>query len=347
MKFSVIIPVFNGEKTIRKTIMSVLDSNLIDYEVIIVDDGSIDQTEYVCRAICNMYCNVKYFYQKNQGVSLARNYGIEMAQGEYILFVDADDTILQIDLNTIQKAIDEGVDVIIYGIVYRYFWKEKLLHEEILTTSFEGNYTANCFYKIYYQLYEDNFLSSVWNKFIRKELLKDIIFNANLNNYEDLEFVIRVLKQCKKIKIINQPLYVYENEYGVDRTTKRIAQIDDIMANTDIIIEAILDLDYALYVNFGKHIDHLYEFISRIYLEIFRQKMYTTRFCEMGRYCEDFLTNKNIQMCENSDIFLATNSEYINIKNKNVCRIYFRSRYIMIRHFLANKIKLVRMLLQR
>ena len=87
MLISVIIPTFNCEKSIKRTVDSIISSGLTDYEIVIVNDGSTDDTATVCNALCNQYDFIKYSEQKNSGVSAARNKGISIATGEYILFL--------------------------------------------------------------------------------------------------------------------------------------------------------------------------------------------------------------------------------------------------------------------
>ena len=92
MLISVIIPAFNCEKSIKHTVDSIITSGLTDYEIIIVNDGSTDNTASVCNSLCSQYSFIKYSEQENSGVSAARNKGISIATGEYIMFFDADDT---------------------------------------------------------------------------------------------------------------------------------------------------------------------------------------------------------------------------------------------------------------
>lgn len=87
---SIIIPVFNGETFIEKTINNILKSTYKNIEVIIVDDGSVDRSGIICKQIQSSDSRVKYYYKDNGGIAQARNYGIERALGEYICFSDQD-----------------------------------------------------------------------------------------------------------------------------------------------------------------------------------------------------------------------------------------------------------------
>ena len=93
MKISVIIPAYNVEKYVEKTLDSVCNSTCKDYEIILVNDGSTDRTDEICKKYSEKHKEITYLVQDNQGVSAARNKGIKYAKGDWIVFVDADDTV--------------------------------------------------------------------------------------------------------------------------------------------------------------------------------------------------------------------------------------------------------------
>ncbi len=91
MKYSVIIPVYNAARTLRRCLDSLVDQSFDDYELLLINDGSTDGSDAICREYANAYPCIRYFPKENGGVSSARNLGLEQAKGEYILFVDSDD----------------------------------------------------------------------------------------------------------------------------------------------------------------------------------------------------------------------------------------------------------------
>ena len=91
--FSVVIPVYNAEKYINRSVESILQQSFENFEVVLVDDGSADKSMELCEKLVQKDTRVSFFHQKNQGVSAARNKGISMARGKYLVFVDADDYI--------------------------------------------------------------------------------------------------------------------------------------------------------------------------------------------------------------------------------------------------------------
>ena len=103
IKISIIMPVYNKEKYLKNTIDSILKQEYKNFELIIVDDGSTDKSKYICDEYASKDSRIKVYHIKNEGVSNARNIGLKYATGDYIQFIDADDTI---NTNTFSKYID-------------------------------------------------------------------------------------------------------------------------------------------------------------------------------------------------------------------------------------------------
>lgn len=93
MRYSLIIPVFNSEKTVARCIESIVSQDFDDYEILLINDGSTDKSDALCKEFSEKYRTVKYFKKENGGVSSARNLGLEKASGKYVLFVDSDDEV--------------------------------------------------------------------------------------------------------------------------------------------------------------------------------------------------------------------------------------------------------------
>ena len=119
MRFSIIIPLYNKEKYILDTINSVLNQTYTDYEVIVVDDSSTDNSWRVVNTVKDD--RVKVFRKKNEGVSLARNYGISRATGDFVCFLDADDLWLESYLSTVDYYINSYPDVKFFCTAYKKF----------------------------------------------------------------------------------------------------------------------------------------------------------------------------------------------------------------------------------
>lgn len=116
MKYSVIIPVYNAKETLRRCLDSLVRQQFSDYELLLINDGSTDGSDAICREYANTYSCVRYFVKENGGVSSARNLGLEQAEGEYILFVDSDDYVSENYFSVISDALDNNVvDLLMFG----------------------------------------------------------------------------------------------------------------------------------------------------------------------------------------------------------------------------------------
>ena len=145
MKFSVIIPCYNVEKYIENTIKTVLNQTYKDFEIILIDDGSKDSTLAILNNLKETDNRIKIFTQPNKGVSYTRNRGIDIAKGEYIYFLDADDEIKNTLFEEANKVFSKkNIGVFSFGYKVIKETKEKIY---IANKEFEGVYTSKEFLK--------------------------------------------------------------------------------------------------------------------------------------------------------------------------------------------------------
>jgi glycosyltransferase involved in cell wall biosynthesis len=193
---SVIIPTYNSAQYIREAIDSVLCQTYTDYEIIVIDDGSTDDTR---RIIKDEYPGVRYYRVQHKGVGSARNYGISMAQGEYIAFLDADDKWLPEKLEKQFNAFNEYPEV---GMVFtenRFFWKAQIVDRGINKRKklMSGDILANIFMNSYV---------GTPTVMVRKSVLDDVgWFEEQLVVGEDLNMWIRIAAKYR-IELIDEPL---------------------------------------------------------------------------------------------------------------------------------------------
>ena len=123
VEISIIIPVYNAEKTLERCVNSILSQDFTDFELILVDDGSSDKSGQLCQAFASRDSRVRVFHQNNGGVSSARNVGLDNASGKWITFCDSDDYVLPGWLSNF-ILISEGYDLIVQGFQtpYPYPW---------------------------------------------------------------------------------------------------------------------------------------------------------------------------------------------------------------------------------
>lgn len=202
---SVIIPVYNAENYIVDTLNSVLQQTLKDIEVIVVNDGSNDQSLVKCSKLQEIDKRIIIINQDNQGVSKARNVGKENASGEYIIFIDADD---ELDLKMLEilytQAKKTGSDISICG-VDRVFEKK---HEEKKTYS--CNYEEiTVDQAMEWLLLGKKIQSGAWNKLFKSSTIADIRFEEGKKINEDKYFVFKALSKSKRIVYCEDNLYYY------------------------------------------------------------------------------------------------------------------------------------------
>lgn len=209
-KISVIVPVFNRENTVTTCIEGISNTNFESYEIIIVDDGSTDNSLQICQKLANENPRIRVFSQQNAGVSSARNLGIQKARGEYLTFVDSDDTLCPDALNIITKYTATGVDL----LMYRLAGTSAEQVSEIQTPDISnidclkivGNQQIiNWIYTVYIL---KRGIYHVVDKAFNTRTLKNnnIRFRTDVSLGEDQIFVCEYLKCCQSLIDIHQPL---------------------------------------------------------------------------------------------------------------------------------------------
>lgn len=211
MILSVIIPVYNASRFIERCVNSILASghdHLNDWEIIIVNDGSTDNTSDICRKIETRNDNVVFLTKANGGVSSARNFGIEHAKGEYISFCDADDYVLPsfVDnlLNLLELNKSKKIDMLLFDYATNDNYKTQLSFKNEILDNTE---------LIKRILTKDTIGGFVWNKVYRKSLIGKIRFHKDIDICEDLFFNIEFLSMLSKAYILyaRKVLYMYIN----------------------------------------------------------------------------------------------------------------------------------------
>ena len=222
LRFSVIIPVFNSKRFLRQCLNSVVNQSFRDYEIILVDDGSTDTSGAICDSFANKHDNITVIHKENQGQIAARTDGVKKAAGEYIVFVDSDDTLepkaLEVINSKIEKYHPDGViyessRISAHGLIKLHSganFKEYMLTDkhdlymEILSTS------SNC---------------AVWKKAFKRNLFTTSGFEHlyNLRIEEDFYQTMDLIANASSVLFIPDDLYNYRNNPGSIIHTERKA----------------------------------------------------------------------------------------------------------------------------
>lgn len=214
MLFSIIVPVYKVENFIEKCLDSILSQTYTDFELILIDDGSPDKCPQICDQYKEKDSRVKVIHKQNGGLSSARNAGLKVAEGEYILFLDSDDFFIsEKALEYISKKTYKNQDLILYktaisnenGDQISYpnmdfsFVNQKYPYEEMLLLTVKG----------------EEFQASAWSKAIRRTVLIDnkIYFKEGLLG-EDIDWYLSVIKNCHTYDAIDEYIYVYRQRKG-------------------------------------------------------------------------------------------------------------------------------------
>ena len=210
---SVIVPIYNVEKYLNKCIESIISQTYKNLEIILVDDGSQD----LCPKICDEYAKkdnrIKVIHKENNGVSAARNTGIDIAQGKWIAFIDADDWVDENYLKILISESDENIDII--GCGYKRVNGNNI---EKVNNNDETIIYDNVKF-IEKLLNVQNGYGFVHTKLIRKSLINNVKFDCNIKVGEDALFNMQLAKKTKRIKIINKALYNYR--ISLESTVKK------------------------------------------------------------------------------------------------------------------------------
>lgn len=231
MTFSVIVPAYNCAGTLESTVRGIRLSGLYDYEIILVDDGSTDGTAALCDELSGKFAEIRCVHQQNAGVSAARNRGIAEARGEYLWFVDADDTVDEGSLADAAKVVEEQKpDMLIFGMSFDFYHKGKVYRRESLVPPYDGAILLEQLKSHFKEFYECNSLTPVWNKFCRKDIIVEhkIAFHKDMILMEDFLFVLELLAHCENIYCVPKAIYRYKQAENEKNAFRRLERIDDL-----------------------------------------------------------------------------------------------------------------------
>lgn len=203
-KVSVIVPVYNGEKYISRCLDSITKQNYLNIEIIIINDGSNDESESIIKMYKKRDSRIVYYSQQNKGPSEARNKGILNATGKYLVFIDADDTVDKYYVEfLLNKMIDSNSDLVCCG--YRDISKYGILN--YTDFDFEKNISIQNFMEMICQ----GTGGVLWGKIYKKEIITKYDFKMDKEIFmcEDLIFVLQYASRCKTVSAIKDYLYYY------------------------------------------------------------------------------------------------------------------------------------------
>ena len=305
-KFSIIIPIYNAEKFLHRCIDSILIQKVPDFELILVNDGSVDNSGEICDNYAKQDSRIKVFHKKNEGVSVARNLGLENAQGEWILFVDADDWVASDYLETINENIEENKDADLFTFAYNQIENDAFLE----IGGLRQKNTLN----------RDGYIRSGYTPFgclyvYKAAIIKKhgITFPVGVKLSEDQCFIFKHLALCSKIVIIDKVLYNYYEHINSARMkpAERYSALYSLDAANDFLEFAFshnVSTDYQLLAVyrlydefFKKHHNLKFKRIDYFYI----QKEYRKAYKKTIQLLPDFKKNRLFRLGYYNVCFIA------------------------------------------
>lgn len=208
---SVIVPVYNAEKYIRRCIDSIRNQTYEEIEIILVNDGSIDSSKRICEKYCEIDNRITLYNQKNSGPSAARNYGLEKAGGKFIQFVDSDDFIEpDITERLTKEMMNSKSSLVISSYKILREENEEVIIKDIKKISYK-NMGRSEFFEKFFSFQSSGFINSLWNKLYDKDLIDKhkIKLNEDWDIGEDLAFNLDYFRFIVKVGFVSEPLYNY------------------------------------------------------------------------------------------------------------------------------------------
>ena len=305
-KISIIIPVYNGEKYIEKCLDSIKNQTFKDYEVLIINDGSKDNTKNLIEKYLNDK-RFKLFNRTNHGIGVSRNFGLDESSGEYICFIDSDDYVDKKYLEKLYNKISkENLDIVVCN--YIELNEESNIEKKVKIKAFD-NTTIDKNPELLLSINK-----SPWNKIYRKSILENIKFPTDLK-YEDTEFLCKALYNSK-IGYVDEYLNYYVIHTNSETTTmdKRVFDILNIIDNIR-----------KFYENSN---DYIKEYIDKMSLQILTTYTIQQRYQKDKKLAKEFINRsfnymeKNISNFKKNSYFKDRGIKGIIEKNKVLTLIY-------------------------
>lgn len=230
-KVSIIVPVYNTEKYLRKCLDSLIHQTLKDIEIIIVNDGSSDNSQGIINEYAKKDIRVKAYFKENGGQGSARNLGLEKATGEYIGYVDSDDFV---ELNMYEDMYNKAIEDRSYIVKVGYYITAEtgdIVKEQIFAVDTKPTNICQT-----PEILFDN--TAVTNKLFKASLLKNNNIQFRVKKwYEDFDFVIKTICFASNISVIEKPYYYYLQRTGSTMNNSNISRNLEILEAMDEIID--------------------------------------------------------------------------------------------------------------
>ena len=239
---SIIIPIYNVEKYLDKCLKTIINQTYKNIEIILVDDGSTDNSLFICNKYAEDDKRIKVLHKKNEGVSVARNIGIKLSTGKFVVFVDPDDYVSNNHIETLYNCIiSNNVDLVISNAINVTEDGNMFKNEE--KKDFFMN-KEECLKEL---LSENNFSHVCWGNIYKRELLEVCSFNDKYRIAEDLDFLYEYISNIESGYFLSKNTYYWLMREGSATNSQYSEKWNDELEICKSIIERNFDLQSDLY----------------------------------------------------------------------------------------------------
>ena len=323
MRVSIIVPIYNSEKYLSECIDSILNQTYPDIELILINDGSTDDSLKIINEYARNNKNIIVINQENMGASLSRKNGISKSSGDYLMFIDSDDYIEKDTIENLAKIIKrDRVDIVKYEFINRDSWINDIL---------PGIYSDKL--ELYKKLLTTSDLNSLANEIISKKIinLDDSIFKIKSSVGEDLMMNLYFFDKAKKIEFINQRYYYYRINEDSSTNTYNINRVLNFIKETNSLFEILP----SYYKKWDLNDDSI---LDKIYFNIITNM--SSRIKVIVQNDWNKMTRRKLNnTLDNTKITSVDYKRIINVNEKSIVkRVVYRSMFK--RHFYLLKLML-------
>ena len=212
-KISIIVPIYNAQKTIERCIDSILNQDFSDFELILIDDGSKDNSGKICDTYAGKDQRVRVIHKENSGASASRNLALREAKGEYLQFLDADDWITPNATRLLVESMETNDCDMVIADFYRVIG-ERLSHKGSIDE--DGVLSREEFANNMMENPADFYYGVLWNKLYKRSIIEkyQLCMNPKISWCEDFMFNLEYIRHCENIFVLQVPIYYYVKTKG-------------------------------------------------------------------------------------------------------------------------------------
>lgn len=306
MLFSIIIPAYNAEAYLSRCLDSIFSQEYDDYEVIVINDGSTDGTAGLLGQYAAGHTNLRVITQSNQGMATARNRGLEVAQGQYVMFVDSDDRICEGALSTLAPQL-QGEDIVSFGT--RIYDEQTDTSTNFHLSPFTSHLPTGWDYFCRERLIpRPVHFVCIWQRVYRRAFLEEhgLRFAEGLRRAEDDLFTTMVFLHAKSVKTIADYLYIYHVRQGSITRTSNPRLDDDSWRVQQILADTFIPMQ-----GIDKRV--IYQVLASNYINHLSKKGNTLSSTEWGQFREVFVTPRHRRLYHLARISPSLLQLYLNL----------------------------------